>query len=103
MLDPQPVDLSTIEPTPDSVFLGVDGAVRAPGVDAGVALHYGSPLREGRDVDEGRAVVDLSSWGVARVSGPDRLTWLNSLASQRLDNLAPAPAGAQKTAARACF
>lgn len=103
MLDPQPVDLSTIEPTPDSVFLGVDGAVRAPGVDAGVALHYGSPLREGRDVDEGRAVVDLSSWGVARVSGPDRLTWLNSLASQRLDNLAPAPAGAQKTAARALF
>lgn len=103
MLDPQPVDLSTIEPTPDSVFLGVDGAVRAPGVDAGVALHYGSPLREGRDVDEGRAVVDLSSWGVARVSGPDRLTWLNSLASQRLDNLASAPAGAQKTAARALF
>ena len=103
MLDPQPVDLSTIEPTPDSVFLGVDGAVRAPCVDAGVALHYGSPLREGRDVDEGRAVVDLSSWGVARVSGPDRLTWLNSLASQRLDNLASAPAGAQKTAARALF
>ena len=54
-------------------------------------------------MDEGRAVVDLSSWGVARVSGPDRLTWLNSLASQRLDNLAPAPAGAQKTAARALF
>ena len=89
MLDPQPVDLSAVEPTPDSVFLSLEGAVRASGVDAGIALHYGSPLREGRDVDEARAVVDLSSWGVARVSGPDRLTWLNSLASQKLDTLAP--------------
>jgi len=37
----------------------------------------------------GRAVVDLSDRGVITVTGPDRLTWLDSLTSQSLTALEP--------------
>ncbi|MFE5671268.1 YgfZ/GcvT domain-containing protein [Agromyces sp. NPDC056523] len=72
-----------------SAFLLLPGAVTAEGVDAGVAAHYGNPMVEQRRLEQGRAVVDLSHRGVLTVAGPDRLTWLNSMASQRLDGLAP--------------
>lgn len=55
----------------------------------GVARHYGQPIAEARALEEGRAIVDLSHDAVLTVSGADRLTWLNSMTSQRLDNLAP--------------
>jgi len=73
---------------PPSPLLSLPGAVEAAGT--GVADHYGAPLREGRELDAGRAVVDLSHWGVVTVAGPDRLSWLHSLTSQALDRL---PAG----------
>jgi folate-binding protein YgfZ len=70
-------------------FLGLPGAVAGEGDDAGVAVHYGNPLREQRAlVDEG-AIVDLSHRAVLSVSGPDRLSWLNSITSQNLADLAP--------------
>ena len=72
-----------------SVLLERDGAVAAEGPDAGVAAHYGDPMREQRLLVEGLAVVDLSHRGVVVVSGPDRLSWLHSLSSQHLSNLAP--------------
>jgi len=72
----------------DSPLLGVDGAVKADGGDAGVAAHYGNPMIEQRTLLAGRAVVDLSHHGVLEVSGPDRLSWLNSLSSQELRGLA---------------
>ncbi|GGI48041.1 folate-binding protein YgfZ [Agromyces flavus] len=72
-----------------SPFLVLPGAVPAEGLDAGVAAHYGNPMVEQRRLEQGRAVVDLSHRGVLTVTGPDRLTWLNSMASQRLDRLAP--------------
>jgi folate-binding protein YgfZ len=72
-----------------SAFLALPGAVPAEGLDAGVAAHYGNPMVEQRRLEQGRAVVDLSHRGVVTVVGPDRLTWLNSMASQRLDRLAP--------------
>lgn len=72
-----------------SAFLALPGAVVADGVDAGVPAHYGDPMREQRALERGRAVVDLSDRGVVRVSGPDRLSWLHSMASQALDRLAP--------------
>lgn len=72
-----------------SPFLSLPGAVPADGLDEGVAAHYGNPMVEQRRLDQGRAVVDLSHRGVVTVSGPDRLSWLNSMASQRLDRLAP--------------
>ncbi|MDH6255963.1 YgfZ/GcvT domain-containing protein [Aurantimicrobium minutum] len=55
----------------------------------GVASAYGNSLTEQRSLLAGSALVDLSDRGVIEVSGPDRLGWLDSLLSQRLDNLKP--------------
>jgi folate-binding protein YgfZ len=63
----------------------VDGA----GIDAGVAAHYGNPLAEQRALAAGEAVVDLSHRAVLSISGADRLTWINSLTSQRITALTP--------------
>lgn len=57
--------------------------------DAGVAWHYGDPLREQRMLKEGSAAVDLSNFGVVRITGPDRLSWLHSLTTQHLEGLLP--------------
>lgn len=70
-----------------SPLLDEPGAVAADGLDAGVAAHYGDPLREQRLLVEGLAVVDLSHRGVLTVTGPDRLSWLHSLTSQQLTGL----------------
>lgn len=70
-----------------SPLLDRPGAVAGEGLDAGVAAHYGDPLREQRLLAEGLAVVDLSHRGVVRVGGPDRLSWLHSLTSQHLLDL----------------
>lgn len=77
-----------------SPLLNRHGAVQAGGLDAGVAAHYGDPNREQRLLagylgKPGSAVVDLSHRGVVTVSGPDRLSWLNTLSSQDLTRLAP--------------
>src|SRR4051812_24514338 len=75
--------------TPPSPLLASPGAVVAEGVDAGVAAHYGDPLREQRLLTEGLAAVDLSHRGVVTVTGPDRLSWLHSITTQMLTGLAP--------------
>lgn len=72
-----------------SVLLGRPGAVEGSGGDAGVAAHYGDPLREQRLLLEGLAVVDLSHRGVVTVAGPDRLSWLHSMTTQHLLGLRP--------------
>ncbi|HET7725640.1 MAG TPA: folate-binding protein [Propionibacteriaceae bacterium] len=59
------------------------------GPDAGVAWHYGNPSAEGRALDAGEGVVDLSNRDVLRVSGSDRLRWLHSLTSQVFEGLQP--------------
>jgi folate-binding protein YgfZ len=51
--------------------------------------HYGNPIVEQRRLERGEAIVDLSDRGVLTVTGPDRLSWLHSMASQALDRLAP--------------
>lgn len=53
-------------------------------MDAGVAWHYGDPTAEQRALERHGAFVDLSHYGVVTVSGPDRLSWLNSITSQEL-------------------
>ena len=73
-------------------MIDVPGAVEADAPDAGVAAHYGDPLREQRLLDAGDGAVDLSHRGVVRVSGPDRLSWLHSLTSQHLTALSPGEA-----------
>jgi len=65
------------------------GAVEADPPDAGVAWHYGEWSAEQRRLVAGEGFVDLSHRGVVRVSGPDRLGWLNSITSQLLEGLAP--------------
>lgn len=69
----------------ESPFLRLPGAVDIDG--SGVAAHYGSPLAEQRALAEHGAIVDLSDRGVLSITGPDRLSWLNSLTSQALTGL----------------
>lgn len=75
--------------TTTSELLGRQGAVEGQDADAGVAAHYGDPLREQRLLGEGLAVVDLSHRGVVTISGPDRLSWLHSMTTQQLTGLQP--------------
>ncbi|SEJ09758.1 CAF17-like 4Fe-4S cluster assembly/insertion protein YgfZ [Demequina mangrovi] len=65
------------------------GAVAGLGPDAGVAWHYGDPTAEQRALEQGRAVSDQSHLGIVTVTGPDRLTWLDSLCTQQVAGLAP--------------
>ena len=84
MTDP----VATITTPLHSPLLGLSGSVQADGIDAGVAAHYGNPMIEQRSLVAGHAIVDLSHHGVLSVAGPDRLSWLNSIASQELRGLA---------------
>jgi folate-binding protein YgfZ len=75
-------------------MLAVPGAVAVEAitpsdVDAGVAAHYGDPLREQRLLATEVALVDRSNRGVLTVTGPDRLSWLHSLTTQHLTGLPP--------------
>jgi hypothetical protein len=70
-------------------LLSLPGAVAGDGVDAGVAAHYGDPLREQRLAESGRGITDRSNRDVVRVGGPDRLSWLHSLTTQHLTALPP--------------
>jgi tRNA-modifying protein YgfZ len=75
-----------------SPLLDTPGAVAAETPDADVAGHYGDPFAEQRALLAGEAMVDRSNREVVRISGPDRLSWLNNLSSQKLDNLKPGQA-----------
>lgn len=88
---PQPPAEDRAHPAP-SPLLALPGAVAAEAPDEGVAAHYGDPLREQRRLEAGQGFVDLSHRGVVRVSGPDRLSWLHSLTTQHLTELAPGQA-----------
>ncbi len=83
---PVPSDAPAV---PASPLLGRHGAVTGDGLDAGVAAHYGDPMREQRLLAEGLAVVDLSHRGVVTVAGPDRLSWLHSMTTQELTGVGP--------------
>src|SRR6476660_6958161 len=81
------VDLPTRTAT--SPLLSRPGAVAGEALEAGVALHYGDPMREQRLLEDGLAVVDLSHRDVVTVTGTDRLSWLHSLTTQHLLGLEP--------------
>ena len=72
-----------------SALLDRRGAVAASAPDEGVAAHYGEPVAEQRALARGIGVVDASHRGVVTVTGPDRLSWLDTLSSQWLRDLAP--------------
>lgn len=63
--------------------------ISRPGAVGDPPQHYGDPLGEQHRLASGEAIVDLSDREVLAVTGPDRLTWLDSLTSQRLSSLAP--------------
>ena len=71
-----------------SPLLTEPGAVAAGGPDAGVASHYGDPFAEQRALATRWGVVDQSHRGVLRITGADRLSWLHSLTTQHLEQLA---------------
>ena len=58
-------------------------------VDEDGLAHLGNPLREQRVLEAGTAVAPLGDRAVLTVAGEDRLTWLDSLASQAVATLAP--------------
>ncbi|MGL5829663.1 MAG: folate-binding protein, partial [Angustibacter sp.] len=70
-------------------FVTRPGFVAAEGRAAGIAAHYGDPMREQRLLVEGLAIVDQSHRGVLTIAGPDRLSWLNSLTTAKILDLAP--------------
>jgi len=78
----------------DSPLLAVPGAVAADFPDVGVAAHYGDPFAEQRALTEAAGLVDRSNRDVLRISGQDRLSWLNSISTQKLDDAAAGVAAA---------
>jgi tRNA-modifying protein YgfZ len=75
-----------------SPLLDLPGAVPADGPDAGVAAHYGDPFAEQRALRLALGLVDRSHLDVLRIAGADRLSWLHSLTTQHLAQLAPGTA-----------
>ena len=51
--------------------------------------HYGDPIGEQRPLASGDAVVDLSDRDVVTITGPDRRSFLDSLTTQAIAQLAP--------------
>ena len=70
----------------------VPNAVGDP--DELVPAHYGDPLREQGLLEAGAAVAALAR-DVVAVTGPDRLSWLTTLSSQVLTDLAPGDGGVE--------
>ncbi|WP_245861355.1 YgfZ/GcvT domain-containing protein [Microbacterium aurantiacum] len=66
-------------------FADIAGAVAG---DGGFA-HFGDPIREQRRLVGGTAAAPLGDRVVLEVSGPERLTWLDSITSQSVARLAP--------------
>jgi folate-binding protein YgfZ len=54
-----------------------------------MAVSDGNPLTDQRLLLAGTAVVAFPDRGIVTVAGPDRLGWLDSLLSQKLDRFAP--------------
>ena len=55
--------------------------------DAGVAAHYGDPMREQRTLETAVGLVDRSNRDVLAVPGEERASWLHTLTTQHLAEL----------------
>ena len=67
-----------------SPFGDLEGAVLG---DSAAPEHYGDLAREQRALAAGRAIVALGDRSVVEVSGPERLSWLDSITSQAVSRL----------------
>jgi tRNA-modifying protein YgfZ len=76
----------------NSPLLTVAGAVGAEFPDVGVAAHYGDPYAEQRSLAESAGFVDRSDRDIVTITGVDRLSWLNSISTQKVDDLPPGTA-----------
>ena len=88
----QPPDSPLLDRVPGAVPLPSGGGTpggTASAPDAGVAWHYGDPMREQRLLAAGEAVTDLSHRGLLIVTGEARLSWLQALTTQQVSDLAP--------------
>jgi tRNA-modifying protein YgfZ len=65
-------------------------SVPAPdtGPDAGAVWHHGDPLGEQRTATDGAVVVDRSHRAVIALTGGDRNTWLHSISTQHVSDIA---------------
>lgn len=65
-------------------------AIPAPdsGPDAGAVWHYGDPLGEQRAAQTGAVLVDRSHRAVLTLVGADRKTWLHTISTQHVSELA---------------
>lgn len=68
----------------ESRFALLPGAVG----ESDVVLHYGQPLIEQRSLELG-GIVARGDLAVLRLTGSERLSWLDSLSSQAVGSLAP--------------
>ncbi|CAM3903147.1 YgfZ/GcvT domain-containing protein [Smaragdicoccus niigatensis] len=55
--------------------------------DSTVAWHYGDPLTEQRNALANGAVIDRSNRFLITITGPERLSWLNTISSQLVTGL----------------
>lgn len=72
-----------------SPLLDLDRAVAGEEELAGIPLHFGDPSGEQWALEAGNALVDRSDLGVVTVTGPDRQSWLTSIASQVVNGMEP--------------
>lgn len=72
-----------------SPLLDLDRAVAGEEDLAGIPLHFGDPSGEQWALEAGNALVDRSDLGVVTVTGPDRQSWLTSIASQVVNGMGP--------------
>ena len=73
----------------NSLIFPRSAAVFGTGERAAEVAHFGMPLREQRQLVGGTALADLSATRVFRFEGADRLTFVNTLTSQKVDALPP--------------
>ena len=81
--------MSTDPVTPDRFTATVDPFTQRPGAVGSPPEHYANPLGEQKALAAGDSIVGLADRGILTVTGPDRLTWLDSLTSQSLAKLSP--------------
>ncbi|WP_161894997.1 CAF17-like 4Fe-4S cluster assembly/insertion protein YgfZ [Gordonia spumicola] len=80
----------SVRPVRSAILAASAEAVPTPDDDRspGVAWHYGDPLGEQRTASRGVAVVDRSDRSVIELAGPERLSWLHTISSQHVTDLA---------------
>lgn len=80
--------LESVSLTPVPASSPASAAVFGQGRDASVPAHYGDPFGEQRALAERVGLVDRSHRDILTVTGEDRLSWLHTLTTQHVSELA---------------